>query len=358
MHPTLLIGPADWDAARFPRVEFAARIAALWRVCDRDVAGAVVFGNPRHHAELAWLTHFSPKLESCLALIGRHGPPRLFIGGGVNMLDAARPLTWIDELLPLRGAAKAIGDWGRELGETASLALIGGDAMPFGLRRDIAPTLGAAIDITPRLVPLMARKSGHELMAIRDACATLDAAIKALEAAWRTGAAVTAAILAAELAASRTGAQEVRTLFSFDGGRTLVPFTVPDTRRSDPLQVYVAVRRHGYWAEGFATFAASPSRARHAAGAALRAGIAATRAGVTRRAVALAMRPAHPAVAQAPVAAVGPSLEETAGADDEMLAPGSVYSLRAGILDGPEAAIVSAMVAIMLGSAEILWMQT
>ena len=63
MHPTLLIGPADRDAARFPREEFAARIAALWEVCEHDVAGAVVFGSPRHHAELAWLTHFTPKLE-------------------------------------------------------------------------------------------------------------------------------------------------------------------------------------------------------------------------------------------------------------------------------------------------------
>ncbi len=25
MHPTLLIGPADWDAARMPREEFAGR---------------------------------------------------------------------------------------------------------------------------------------------------------------------------------------------------------------------------------------------------------------------------------------------------------------------------------------------
>ena len=31
MHPTLLVGPADWDAARMPRDEFLARATALWR---------------------------------------------------------------------------------------------------------------------------------------------------------------------------------------------------------------------------------------------------------------------------------------------------------------------------------------
>src|SRR5215813_10920828 len=108
MHPTLLIGPADWDAAGMPRQEFEGRIAALWDVCEPDVARVIVFGSARHHAELAWFTHFTPKLEPGLALIERCGAVRLFVGGGVNMLDAARPLTWVDELLPLYRAPKAI----------------------------------------------------------------------------------------------------------------------------------------------------------------------------------------------------------------------------------------------------------
>jgi hypothetical protein len=29
MHPTLLIGPADWDATRMPQHEFLARMAKL-----------------------------------------------------------------------------------------------------------------------------------------------------------------------------------------------------------------------------------------------------------------------------------------------------------------------------------------
>jgi len=357
MHPTLLIVPADWDAVRMPREDFLTRIAALWGVCDGDVAGAIVFGNARHHAELAWLTGFTPKLEAGLALIPRHGAPRLFVGGGVNMLPAAQPLTWVESLLPLRGAAEAIAEWAREVGPSRRLALIGGDAMPFDLHRDIRAALApaGANDITARLVPLMRRKS-----ALRDACATLDAVVAALGAAWRSGAAVTAAILAAEETANRAGAQDVRTLFSLDDGRTLVPFTGLDGRRVDPPQVYVAVRQRGYWAEGFAMFSTMPSAAQRAAGVVLRAGIAGMMPGVPRHILgtAIAMRPSHPIIARSPIVDIGLSLEQKYPEEpDEMLAAGSTYSLRVGILDVGEAAIASAMIAVTANGADVLWEQ-
>src|SRR5215470_9186197 len=184
MHPTLLIGPADWDAVRMPREEFGARITTLWDVCEPDVNRAIVFGSTRHHAELAWLTHFTPKLEPCLALIERCGAVRLFVGGGVNMLDAARPLTWVDALLPLHRAPETIARSIRESRDAGRLAMIGGDAMPFGFRRDIMDALAQnagqnAIDITRRVAPLMCRKSARELAIIRQSCITLDGAIAA-----------------------------------------------------------------------------------------------------------------------------------------------------------------------------------
>lgn len=362
MHPTLLIGPADWDAERMPREAFLARIAALWGVCDGDVAGAIVFGNARQHAELAWLTGFTPKLEAGLTLIPRRGAPRLFVGGGVNMLPAAQPLTWVESLLPLRGAAEAIAEWVREVGPSGRLALIGGDAMPFDLHRDIAAALApaSADDITPRLVPLMRRKSARELAALREACATLDVAVAALGAAWRSGATVTVAILAAEEAANRAGAQDVRTLFSLDGGRTLGPFTGSDARRVDPLQVYVAVRQRGYWAEGFAMFSTMPSAAQLAASAVLRAGIAGMLPGMPRHILgtAIAMQPSHPVIARSPIVDIGLSLEQKyPEGPDEMLTAGSTYSLRVGILDAGEAAIASAMIAVTANGADVLWEQ-
>src|SRR5215475_4682139 len=51
MHPTLLIGPADWPADRMPREEFTRRIDALWQR-DPQAERAIVYGTPHHHAEL------------------------------------------------------------------------------------------------------------------------------------------------------------------------------------------------------------------------------------------------------------------------------------------------------------------
>ena len=143
MHPTLLIGPADWDPAQAPREEFAARIAQLWRLRP-DALGAVVHGNPGDHAALAYLTHFTPKLEAALALIPRLGAPRLLVGGGVNMIAAARPLTWIEDVVPLRNAGASVEAWLRSLPVPSKPLLINGGAMPAALHREIAGALARA----------------------------------------------------------------------------------------------------------------------------------------------------------------------------------------------------------------------
>ena len=78
-------------------------------------------------------------------------------------------------------------------------------------------------------------------------------------AVQRAGAPATDVILAGERAANRLGVQDVRGIsFSCNGGRTLQLFETAVERALDPLQVYMAVRRSGYWAEGFAVLAASP----------------------------------------------------------------------------------------------------
>jgi hypothetical protein len=109
-------------------------------------------------------------------------------------------------------------------------------------------------------------------------------------------------------------------------------------------------------------FSTSSFAAQRAATAALQTAIAAARPGLQRCAVAelLATRHVHPVVAREPIVAVGLALEETRPKepDDEVLEAGSVHSLRVGIRDKREAAIVSAMVAITTDGAETLWVRT
>ena len=370
MHPTLLIGSAEWQAETLPKELFLGRIAALWRGVDTTTMGAIVYGDARHHAELAYLTHFTPKLEPALALIPRAGAPQLLVGGGVNMLAAARPLTWIADLLPLRQPGKTIAEWVRTStagGAGGRPVLIGAPAMPWALHREIADALGADVaDATPVLQSLMRRKQPSELAAIRRSCATLDAVMATIGEVQRDGAGAASAVLAGELTAIRRGAQDVRSLVSIDGGRTLAPLDGARAQevRADPLQVYVAVRDGGYWSEGFAALG-RPHPAVDKACAALRSVLAQLQPGASGRAIADAIAATiapyewHPITAHSFVHAVGLDLAESpefAADNDAVLAPGNVYSLRVGLSDGgAQCAIASAMVAVADTGCEILW---
>src|SRR5439155_8307993 len=245
VHPTLLIGPADWQPERMPKAEFFRRIEALWQSCPA-ASHALVCGDSRHHAELAYLTNFVPKLAPGVALFSRTSEPRLFVGGGANMLGAARPLTWIAEVAPLQELAHM---------RLSDCVLIGSGYLATALRKSVIEASGAreaAPDATAQLWKLIRRKSPVELAAIREACAVLRMAIAEIAAAKGRGLGVTKAVLAGESMANAHGAQDVRTLFSVNGGRTLVPFSELIERAVDPLAVYVAVRRFNYWIEGIA----------------------------------------------------------------------------------------------------------
>src|SRR4051812_15874461 len=198
-----------------PQEVFEARIAALWKAYP-DATRAVVYGSPAHHAELAYLTNLVPKLEAGVALLARDGAPALLLGGGPNMLGAAKPLTFISEMAPLRGG-DAIGKALAEgMGQWEQLLLIGAGYMPAALRNGITGAIGEILirDATPRLWELMRPRSPHELAAVREACTLLTTTMAGIDLARREGASVTAAVLAGECAANAAGAQEVRTLFS------------------------------------------------------------------------------------------------------------------------------------------------
>jgi len=367
MQPTLLVGPCDWDAARMPRDEFLARATALWKSAPA-AAGAIVYGDRAHHAELAYLTHFTPKLEAALALIPRVGAPQLLVGGGANMLQAAKPLTFIENLRPLRDVGKTVAQWVREQSGGGRPVLIGGAFMPHALRQELDRELAEAAikvaDKTADLLQMMRHKSTRELDNIRAACTTLGAAVTAMGGAQRSGSGATAAILAGEHAAHRRGAQDVRTLFSTDGGRTLRPFDTLIERAVDPLQVYVAVRQHGYWAEGFAVLAASPSPCVRGAGDVLQYAIETirpgSRCGDLARLIAEAIGPLnpHPDTAQMQGNAIGQALTQhplIAAASEDAIEADEVYSVRVGVSDGGDQAIASAMIAVHAYGCKVLW---
>ena len=362
MHPTLLVGPADWDPARTPKQEFLDRIAAFWRECHSSVGGAVVYGDPRSHAELAYLTHFTPKLEAAIALIPRDGALRLLVGGGANMIGAARPLTWVESLAPLREAGATVARWQQET-LAGAVVLVNGDAMPVRLRRDMDQALASPLDdVTVMVTDALRRKGPREIGLIREACASLDVALAAMRAAQRAGKGMTDTVLAGEAAAWRRGAQDVRTLFGRDG--QFGPFTVPDAAPADPLQVCVAVRHGGYWAESCAVLARSPQQMEESAREMLDAAMALMRSGASHREVAqfiaqaIGPQRAHPVTRAEFGHQIGLGLQECGSVNEkspEIFVAGEVYTLRVGLRDGGASALVSAMVAITEQGYDVLW---
>jgi Xaa-Pro aminopeptidase len=352
-HPTLLIGPSDWLPERMPRPEFTRRIDALWEA-NPQAERAVVFGNSRHHAELAYFTNLIPKLGPSVALLARTGEHRMFVGDAANMLGAARPLTFIENVASMKDAAAAIaaGPAGQR-----SL-LVGADYMPLALHRTITEALGgeaAAIDATAQVWSLMRRKSRYELNAIDAAVKTTGVARTAMREALMSGAGVTEVILAGERAAGAAGAQDVRTLYSLDGGRTLQPFVAQTEQVTDPLLAYLAVRRFNYWAECFPMFMTQPQPtglieaawdALVSARSAIKPGVATDAIG---QSIAAAIEPfqAHPMTVRAFAQRMGLALEELPRTGvGETFEAGQVYSLRVGATDGSQGIICSCMILV------------
>jgi hypothetical protein len=350
-HPTLLIGPSDWDQNRAPKAVFDARIATLWEAFP-DATQAIVFGSAARHAELAYLTNFVPKLEPGIALLSRDGSQKLLFGGGPNMMGAMKPLTFIADMAPLNALGKLVAGWKSPL-------LIGGGAMANAVRKAIDDATGnTAQDATAHLQGLMRKKSPDELASIRDACATLDKVVAVMREAVRAGHGAATALLAGERAAIDQRVQDIRTLYSLDGGRTLRPFEAIDDRRADPLQVYVAVRKFNYWAEGFALLSNEPQPAASLAALLLDNALSAIKPGVpvTQLSKILAVGAPyrhHPVIEGALVSPIGLSLDAPATPSFE---PGEVYSVRAGLTDGADQhAILSAMIAVRDSDTELLW---
>jgi Xaa-Pro aminopeptidase len=375
MHPTLLIGPYDWDSQRLPESEFRERIKTFWKkMPDSTISSAIVYGDSRNHAELMYLSNFLPKLGPALLLVPRNSEPTLLVSGAPTMLSAARRMTWIEKTQPLGVPAESVRKWMNDCGNPSGAQsqqqtlLINGDSMRGALYRSLSEVLepkGSLIDDTSKLRALMRRKRPIELTLIREACAILMTANKALAEAKASGASVTAAILEAENAARHAGAQDVRTLFSFDGGRTLRPFEQLIDRATDPLQVYFALRYAGYWAEGFVHLADSADEITAKASSALDKVISRSQTGTTSRELVRIMEEAihpyksHPMTTASIGNSIGLSLTEEprllANRDDTIDA-GCVYTLQIGATDGVNHhAIVSAMIYVEQNDTEVLW---
>jgi hypothetical protein len=281
------------------------------------------------------------------------------------MVPAARPLTFIEDLRALRGAGAA-AEWARSVSGAAKLVVIGGNSMPFGFHRAFEGALRDRCVLVPGDAELARRlrvKSAHELSILRKACALLSVGVDTLQDEFRRGASVTEIILAAEHVVIGQGAQDVRSLFSLDNGRTLRPFDIPVPAQPELLRAYFAVCFDGYWAEAFVSLsygrdelALHTQRIVDALSKAVRPGLSPailwTIVDEMRGSLSL-----HPLCVRSLGGVIGLSLDDGSLTRDSRMTvhAGEVYALHVGLLDSDHAAIASSMVCVTDVGAEQLW---
>jgi Xaa-Pro aminopeptidase len=375
MQPCVTIGSYTWAQDRLPSDEFSLRLDALRRAMARHGWRAVlVYGDVREHAALAYLSNFIPRVRWGMALLPASGDARLLCAMSTRDLPAMRSLTWIADVRSGMGPEwdKAFDPWFERVGGEASeqqLGTLGFDLMAPVLHDAVRRSLGERF-VLQRADDVVAvpshRKRPRELTLLRASCALAQEAARVFVDVWQESREPEAAALAAERAARSRAAQDVRTLISLDGGRTLSPYQGRFEKTAGPVVGYLAVKLMGYWAELFVTLddGASKNPARRRVEPALDALIAAMRPGVragdlhAKAIAALAPLPLHPALSGSVGHGIGLSLNEApelcAGAD-ATLVEDSVYSLQVGIADGEAGnVLLSAMVRNAKHGAEIL----
>ncbi len=373
VQPCVTIGSYTWAQDRLPYDEFTLRLDELHAAMDRNGWPAVlVYGDVREHAALAFLSSFIPRVRWGMALLPRTGDARLLCAMSTRDLPAMRTLTWIADVRSGMGPEweKAFDPWvERFKGDHAQkLGTFGFDIMAPMLQAAVRRSLGErfALQRADDVVAIPSpRKRPRELTMMRASCKLLKTAAKTFVESWRGNHEPETAALDAERVARSLAAQDVRTLVSLDGGRTLVPFRGRFEKCPGPLVGYLAVKVLGYWADMFITVddGSAAAAARHAE-AALDTIIADMRPGARIDALhakaigALAPYKLHPVLGGSVGHGIGLSLHEGAefrAAGDAVMVEDGVYMLQVGAVDAKAGnALLSAMVRSTAKGAEVL----
>jgi len=373
VQPCVTIGSYVWAQDRLPYDEFTLRLDELRAAMDRNGWPAVlVYGDVREHAALAYLSSFIPRVRWGMALLPRTGDARVLCAMSTRDLPAMRTLTWIADVRSGMGPewVNAFDPWfERFKGDQAQkLGTLSFDIMAPVLQAAVRRSLGErfVLQRADDVVAIPARrKRPRELTMMRASCKLLEAAARAFAESWRDNHEPETAALDAERVARSLAAQDVRTLVSLDGGRTLIPFQGRFEKCAGPLVGYLAAKVLGYWADMFITVDddSVADAARHAE-AALDAVIANMRPGARADALhakavgALAPYKLHPALGGSIGHGIGLSLHEgpefRASADATLVEDG-VYTLQVGAADAKAGnALTSAIVRVAAKGAEVL----
>ncbi|MGA2395855.1 MAG: M24 family metallopeptidase [Candidatus Lustribacter sp.] len=328
VHPVLKHGGlfSDWDLLPRPMFEDRyARIQAAIAAAGDDAW--LIYGDAQRYGDVAYVSHFVPRLRSVLVLVPKSGKPDLLASIGSRDIPASKILTWFEEMRPytrLPGeAVKLINDRGLT---AARIGLIGTRAsLPIAEWNAIAAGVPGVtwIERDAEYAALRATKDAAEDVALRRAADAVAAAMHEAEHALAAGRTVREATAQIDRAMRFAAAEDIRIMVAA-GSAAGVALRPPDERilrEGDTVLLYLQCEVQRYWSQASRTFVlgrASDAQAAltgHAE-AALAAMIAHVRGG-------------------APVAAVAGAAKAALG--DELFAVAQEYGLGSGIgLDAHE----------------------
>lgn len=225
---------------------------------------------------------------------------------------------------------------------------------------DGAGVLADSVDMTERMLALRRCKIGAETAILRTAAEALSEAEDALRQGWGDGLSDSACLASAQAAALRAGAQDVRVLFSADDGDRFEPYQGLDDDSSDHLVVYLALRRWGYWVDGFVTLAGVDLQPGPDASWRLKGLLAAARPGVRIDSLLPARDLQAPpgGLAAGPIHGIGTTLQEwpDPARPGERLQLGDACSVRAWVRDeAGRLTVESAVIRIGVNEPEVIW---
>jgi len=370
MQPVIVFGSYMLDDEHVPRDEFELRLQGIQAIiAENGWSGLLAYGDAVDSAFVTYATNYSPRNRQSMTLVPAKGEPCLLVWASARDFKRDAAFAWMDDVRAAGRLNDSIGKWLGDVGiDGGAVGLVGAGNMQPPVYHSVIATCEARnlepVDADRAVGALLHRKRPRELVMVRRAAEILHSTIAALGEAWRSGASATDAVLAAEGAAFANKAQDARTLFSLDGGRTLRPFERPLPGRPDRLAAYAAVRYQGYWAEGFVTLSKRRNKVQKAAEDMLDRVISAARPGAAGRDLAVAASlpdglKAHAMLGGSLGHGIGLSLVEppdlSPDRPDVMVEDGA-YSLTVGLSQGRRThALTSAMVVLNARAAEVLW---
>lgn len=278
------------------------------------------------------------------------------------MVGAGRETTFVEDVQPVSDLAAALREWVEGLGGIGRLASCDFDLMDEALyaQVELVAPVRDSVDATDRMLALRRCKTGAEVAILASAAETLSEAEQALRLGWRDGLSDSACLASAHAAALRAGAQDVRVLYCAGNGGRFEPYQGLDDDSSDHMVVYLAVRRWGYWVDGFVTLVGGDVLPSVHARAQMKALLAAARPGsrIDGLLSARDLQEVPFGLGFAPINGIGTTLQEwpDPARQGEKLLDGDVCSVRAWARDeAGRLTIENAVIRIVSAGPEVIW---